>query len=493
MPYTKTAWVNGTTPALSATNLNHVETGIAGATVQCNLATEYGLSTAATAAANATALQLAITDEYSSSSSYELHLPGANYTYTSPPAGGYPISCGVVTLKPGTAIVGDGPETSMFLPAAGGGDFITYDTSIANGRAITLRNFGVDGYSMNASTGRGIYLPTSVGGSGSTAPWFVINNIVVKRCWGTGAEITNAGGALDNDITDLQVYNCSGVGIIGGSDSHWRGCEAANNGLEGFSFTDKTSAILAGCKAYSNGTVTAARGIGFKLTGEGAGVSLSGCYAQDNFAQGVLLTAGGKFIVEALISENNSQSSAGTYSGLEVNACHDYRVTMIGGDRLNTSPTKQTHSLKVVSDGSSTQVGGSVWVAQAATNGSSLGTVIDSASTLLGCDVRVAGSHGGQVNSTFASTITPNPYSAMTWNIGTLTGTLTVAAPSNAHTGCPLRLILTQDGTGGRNVTLNSIYKTAYTNTGNTASKRCVIDFTYDGSNWIQTQLSTWF
>jgi hypothetical protein len=56
--------------------------------------------------------------------------------------------------------------------------------------------------------------------------------------------------------------------------------------------------------------------------------------------------------------------------------------------------------------------------------------------------------------------------------------------------GCPLRLIVSQDSGGARNVTFGNNYTTNYGNAGNTANKRMIVDFVYDGSTWKQTYIS---
>ena len=72
--------------------------------------------------------------------------------------------------------------------------------------------------------------------------------------------------------------------------------------------------------------------------------------------------------------------------------------------------------------------------------------------------------------------------------VGTLTGNVTIAAPTNPTTGARLTYVLTQDGTGSRTGTWNSVFKLATSLTlTTTASKVDVISFVYDGTNWRET------
>lgn len=68
----------------------------------------------------------------------------------------------------------------------------------------------------------------------------------------------------------------------------------------------------------------------------------------------------------------------------------------------------------------------------------------------------------------------------------TLTGALLVAAPTSPRKGQRIIFIFVQDGTGGRAVTWNAVFKTAWSDTGNTSNKRSSIEYLYDGTNWTQ-------
>jgi hypothetical protein len=74
--------------------------------------------------------------------------------------------------------------------------------------------------------------------------------------------------------------------------------------------------------------------------------------------------------------------------------------------------------------------------------------------------------------------------------------TVTFAAPSNVpRTGSEVTFILTQDGTGGRTIAWDAayIFPTAWSNTGNTASKVSSITFKSDGTKLVAQGANSWY
>lgn len=69
--------------------------------------------------------------------------------------------------------------------------------------------------------------------------------------------------------------------------------------------------------------------------------------------------------------------------------------------------------------------------------------------------------------------------------VGALAGNRTIAAPTNLTVGQNLTYCFTQDGTGGRTLTWNAIFKKAADGAG-TSNQRGVTSFTYDGTNLVQ-------
>lgn len=117
-----------------------------------------------------------------------------------------------------------------------------------------------------------------------------------------------------------------------------------------------------------------------------------------------------------------------------------------------------------------------------------------------GNTIRLNGDGGIQTFGTTNGTFTPAVNKGSTITM-TLNGNVTIAAPVNAnlfqanasnvngacYKGQELEFIFLQDGTGGRTVTFNSVFKVNWT-PDTTASKRNSIRFRcVDGTNWVQT------
>lgn len=91
----------------------------------------------------------------------------------------------------------------------------------------------------------------------------------------------------------------------------------------------------------------------------------------------------------------------------------------------------------------------------------------------------------------YAATITPNPFLASFYYVDILTGAMTVAAPSNQWEGATLTLRFQQDGTGGRVITWNAIFKKNLTGISTAANSYTTVSFVFDSVNWIQTAFTT--
>jgi hypothetical protein len=84
----------------------------------------------------------------------------------------------------------------------------------------------------------------------------------------------------------------------------------------------------------------------------------------------------------------------------------------------------------------------------------------------------------------YAGTVTPNFELGSNLKIGTLTGEITIANPfKGVSPGQRITIDMTCDGTG-RAITWGDAYKCAKTSM--TANKRAVIEFIYDGTNYVQ-------
>ncbi len=86
----------------------------------------------------------------------------------------------------------------------------------------------------------------------------------------------------------------------------------------------------------------------------------------------------------------------------------------------------------------------------------------------------------------YAASLTIDPNQGQIINVGTLTGNITINAPSNPQVGQRLTLNYTQDATGARTVTYASVFLASTLSAG-TAGQKASQNFIYDGTNWIQS------
>jgi hypothetical protein len=99
--------------------------------------------------------------------------------------------------------------------------------------------------------------------------------------------------------------------------------------------------------------------------------------------------------------------------------------------------------------------------------------------------------------------LTPGAAPAVDLSLGTIctlamgaNATVTLGAPTNIPpAGTRVSMFITQDATGGRTLALNAAYimTTALSNTGNTANKKTVLNFTSDGTALVSHGANTWY
>lgn len=84
----------------------------------------------------------------------------------------------------------------------------------------------------------------------------------------------------------------------------------------------------------------------------------------------------------------------------------------------------------------------------------------------------------------YAASITPDVSAGQVVIVGTLTGNITVNAPTNGRAGDRLAFFFTQDGTGARTITWNAVFKKTADGAG-IASQKSAMEFLYDGTHWV--------
>jgi hypothetical protein len=88
----------------------------------------------------------------------------------------------------------------------------------------------------------------------------------------------------------------------------------------------------------------------------------------------------------------------------------------------------------------------------------------------------------------YAAGITPEPFQGST-AICLLTGNISISAPTKYYRGQQLRLVLSQDSTGGHSITYSSRFKASSVSTA--AGTTTVVDFVHDGRWWVEVHSST--
>lgn len=94
-----------------------------------------------------------------------------------------------------------------------------------------------------------------------------------------------------------------------------------------------------------------------------------------------------------------------------------------------------------------------------------------------------------RVQLTDAATIAVNAALANSFYV-TLFDNRTMGAPTNSSLGQRILFTIIQEPTlGAHTLSWNAIYKVTWSNTGNTASTKSLIEFEYNGTNWVQSSL----
>ncbi len=85
----------------------------------------------------------------------------------------------------------------------------------------------------------------------------------------------------------------------------------------------------------------------------------------------------------------------------------------------------------------------------------------------------------------YGASITPDSSDGERIIVATLTGDITINAPTNPVKGAKLTFSFTQDGTGSRAITWDAAFVKASDGAGG-ASTQGATEFIYDGANWVQ-------
>lgn len=327
--------------------------------------------------------------------------------------------------------------------------------------------------------------PTSAGGTIEEQydPHHTLRRIHVKNCKAYGVAMW---GQSTSTLDDVWVSYADYCNFRSSYDTFMSNCVSDQGGRIGFYFRGSSTNAV-NCKSFYSGNTSATEGWGFLLEGpssqEEGCRTLASCNAQDNKAEGYYLRLAQRVQIQGTASSNGT-SSPGTYAAMKINGASLGTVDLVCTERVASPNNSQQNAIEILNT-LATTTAMKIRLTHAAATGSAVGTAIKSGSTLTGgVDLSINGM-GGTLAGTYAATYTPDPYQA-TNHLITLTGNITIAAPSNAHYGCPLNFVFLQDATGGRTITFNAVFKKSLTAT-TTANTRTSIGFIYDGTNWVQT------
>ncbi len=360
-------------------------------------------------------------------------------------------------------------------------------TTDPNALYYEVMDLCIDGNKANNTSGNGIYFSrnpeftpaTNDAGGDSDLQWenqATVENVLLLRCKDDGYESTGIG---DHRLVNVMAEHCDGNGFTPAYDAQLSNCLASNSGLAGFNLAGP-NAHLGTCKAYYSGKVDDTKP-GFSITGKH--VQLAACEAQDNWGPGVQMDGTYGCVIHGKF-ESNSKAGVGAFPGVDLWNSHYNVISFSGGERrADGTNSGQQNSVQLRSGCVGNQINLTHWCETWVP--ATIGTAIQGGSTAISGNTIIVNNQLGAQNIAYAATITPDPYAGGKVIVGTLTGNITVNAPSNAHIGCRLSFKFTQDATGGRTITLNSTFKKSWTPT-TTANKINTIEFEYDGTNWIQ-------
>ena len=399
-------------------------------------------------------------------------------------------------------------------------------------RLTNVRSIDHDGNGISINTGRNIRLENCRSEDNATFGIFVYNcdDAILTNCVGV-----NVGGSYHLQLKDCRNSALVGCYAEGGADN-----DTASNGInvKGSGLNPAYNVRVVGASVFD------IPGIGLQVLGsheEAAGgtpyefqnVSVSGTvYGNGGTSTGV------EFINELSGAMQNARGHALTVLGTKVGlslkaddvAVTDFsiaqctsgsvsgvsvaRVKLANGvlkDGCMSGTAGNEMGLSSCTDWTVTNVSAVHTTTSSASDGFVLETstadrnlyidcrVLDTASTkysrhylLVGTSSQVVHTARKHQSVTYAATVTPDCALGEIVDIGTLTGNITVAAPTHPLRGLRLTLNFTEDATGGRTITLNSVFKATWTPV-TTASKRNTITFEYDGTNWIQQYATVGF
>jgi Pectate lyase superfamily protein len=329
MAYSRTTWINGSGPALNATNLNNIEAGIAAAMGQQASATDYGAVGNGTT--NDTAAIQAAIDAVSTAGGGTVLLPPGNYSVSTLKMRSY------VTLR-GTSRA----ACKLTLRNSTNGNVI--ELFSARQEQIGLRDFTIEGNKSNQSAGHGVYIINDSNTNGAFASGLLnahhfIDNLLIQNCKQDGIRFDGDTLGGENHISNVFTYACDRYGIYAVTpDSFWDRCVSGQSGEQGF-YLESPNSRYVNCKSWFSGRLDSSKGDGYYLT-SGKRQELIGCEAQDNKRHGFVLISTQYAILSGCVADSNGTSVSA--AGYRLDGCTGCYISGLSYDRAGT-PTQLNH------------------------------------------------------------------------------------------------------------------------------------------------------
>lgn len=392
------------------------------------------------------------------------------------PAGTYLIDTSIL-IRQHVVLEGEGPGTILQNDGITGGGAVIENAEPGD------RRFGIRSLTIVAEGANyGISLNTP-----STSPQeyadgiYTISDVEVFDAEIDGVVLEGRGQAI---VRNVRVRDSQRHGfLIIAVDSIYDGLEAGGCGSAGIVVQGSNNRFT-NCKTFWSGAITPTEGHGIWFDGTlgGQHCVLTNCETQDNNAHGVYFDEFHDVRVTGHISEGNN---AGNYSAANQGGCGYYvdgsSDIKIAGSAIGrtSNAQKQRYALGMVNGAENLK-------ADIFSKDNLTGHVLNGWHTNV--DIAI-NAYGGLQDLSYSATRQPNPTSGNTVNFGALTGDMTVNAPAaaNSWTGAKMTLKFTQDATGGRVITWGS-GMVAYRAIDPTPSAVTVLDFVYDGTNWVEVE-----
>lgn len=282
------------------------------------------------------------------------------------PRGTYSLAS-TLYIKEGVTLMGEGRKSTIFKAANFSNQatiiqFFTGNGTTANAHNAALMNCRIDGNRANQSAGEGVGIQmitnplwVASSGDGASTGWDMHNHVVDVSVWSTRGDGYQANGRAEHNLTRVFIRDAGRHGFNVTADSQFSQCVAGVNQNIGFFVNGQGSVRMAACKAWYSGMGTVTDGQGFRVSGSTYGcVVFSGCEAQDNRAQGLLIDSSSSVMWHGGF-DSNSVSSVGGYCAVELvsatgciidGAAMDRQAP--GGGNEHLGPT-QANALKITS------------------------------------------------------------------------------------------------------------------------------------------------